>query len=60
MCLVLQVIGLAGLSLVLLDPLERHFILDPVVTSEEQLEDLRYDIIKDTFQFLIGENPLKQ
>ena len=45
---------MTGLSLLMLDPLDRQMLLDPLLT-EEQVQGLHYDTIKETFQFLIGE-----
>jgi len=48
----LQFIGMTGLSLIVLNPADRHMILDPLEKLE--MKTLPYDAVGDTLQLLIG------
>jgi hypothetical protein len=43
---------MTGLSLIILNPADRHMILDPM--EQLEMKTVRYDTVGDTLQLLIG------
>jgi hypothetical protein len=52
MLLSFKFIGMTGLSLIILNPADRHMILDPM--EQLEMKTVRYDAVGDTLQLLIG------